>query len=127
MTLNTAMRNALVGSVPATIDAQNPLGGYLNFKDASANVLVIINLPIPSLSNTGTGIVSKAGTWSGAVLAAAGAGTATTNFLFTDHTGNNLFTGTVGLGTGDISLDNNVLINGGTLTVDTFTVNQSAS
>jgi len=129
LTFGTALRTAIITAIAKYEDRATPTwnaaasGGLLQLF-SGATVLVSINLPSPCFT-VGTGSMTKAGTWSSTVIAN---GTATTFKLITNDDGVTPdLSGTVGLGTGDISLDNNVLAIGGTVTISTFTLTQPAS
>ncbi len=89
----------------------------------SGTLLVTINLPTDWMAAASSGSKAKAGTWS----AAAGAGGTAGHFrLYNSQATKDQTTcfmqGTVGQGSGDLSLDNAVIANGQTVTISTFTL-----
>jgi hypothetical protein len=86
----------------------------------SGTVLCSMTLPSDWLANAASGAKAKSGTWSGT---ASGGGGTIGHFRIYDSGGTTChIQGTVGLGSGDLSLDNNVVADGQTITVTTFTL-----
>jgi hypothetical protein len=84
---------------------------------ASGTLLAEITLPADWLTTAAAGLKSKNGTWSGTASAAGTAG----YFRVLDNAGTTChMQGTVGQGSGDLSLDNSTLASGQTVTVNTF-------
>lgn len=84
----------------------------------SGSVLATITLPNPALAAAGSGQIAKNGTWS---VAASGAGTAGHFRIKAGGTTTKL-QGTIGQGTGDLSLDNTNIASGQVVTVTGFTL-----
>lgn len=85
----------------------------------SGTLLVEMTLPSDWMNAAATGSKTKLGVWSGT---ATGAGTAG-HFRVKDNAGTTChIQGTVGQGTGDLSLDNTSIQIGQTVTVNTFTL-----
>lgn len=88
----------------------------------SGTVLCSMTLPTDWLAAAGSGQKAKAGTWSGT---ASGGGGTIGHFRIYDSGGSTCkMQGTVGLGSGDMSLDNNVVADGQTITVTAFTLTE---
>lgn len=108
-TIGTAARLLIYsGAVPANCAAADPAG-----------LLATLVLPTDWMNAAGSGQKTLLGTWS---VAASGTGTAQSfrikdSGLTTCHC-----QGTVGLGSGDLSLDNTSIVAGQTVSVTTFTL-----
>jgi len=87
----------------------------------SGTVLCSMTLPSDWLAAAASGAKAKAGTWSGT---ASGGGGTIAHFRIYVGPGGTVckMQGSVGLGTGDLSLDNNVVADGQTITVTAFTL-----
>lgn len=89
---------------------------------ASGTLLCTITLPSDWLAAASGGAKAKSGTWSGT----AGASGTAAHFRVMDSSNTTChIQGSVGLGSGDISLDNNVLASGQTVTMSSFTINDN--
>lgn len=102
------------GSVPANCAAA-----------ASGTLLVEMSLPSDWMNAASTGSKTKLGTWSGAGLAGAGAGTNAGHFRITDTAGTTVHVqGTVTIvgGGGDMQLDNPNIAQNQVVTVSSFSV-----
>lgn len=88
----------------------------------SGNLLTTIVLPNPAFGSAANGVISKDGTWSGTVSQGGTAGW----FRMTASGVDMDLDGTAGISTDtpDLVLDNKVLIQGGTVTVTSFTFTQ---
>jgi hypothetical protein len=95
------------GAVPANCAAADPAG-----------VLATIVLPSDWMNAASAGSKTKLGTWS---VAASGTGTALSYRLKQGVTCHEQ--GTVGQGSGDLSLDNTSIVSGQTVTINTWTRN----
>ncbi len=96
------------GTVPADCAAADPSG-----------LLVEMSLPSDWMNAGATGQKTKLGTWSNS---ASGTGTAA-SFRIKDSAGTTChLQGTVGQGSGDLSLDNTSIQSGQTVTITTFTL-----
>jgi len=85
----------------------------------SGTLLCEITLPSDWMNAAATGQKTKLGTWSGTAVAGGTAG----HFRLKDNAGTNThIQGSVGQGTGDMSLDNTTITNGQTVTVNSFTL-----
>jgi hypothetical protein len=104
------------GSVPANCAAANSAG----------TMICDFNLPADWMDPASGGTKAKAGTWSGT---ATGGDVATHFRIYTNQTtkdGTTCFMqGTIGQGSGDLSLDNTTIANGQTVTINTFTINDN--
>lgn len=87
----------------------------------SGTVLCSITLPSDYFTAADNGAMVKNGAWSGTAIG--GGGTIEHFRLYVGPGGTVCkMQGTVGLGSGDLSLDNNVVADGQTITVTTFTL-----
>ena len=119
----TTLRNNRIGQIEATISTAPLLRLYSGSPPAApadaATGTLIATLTLPSdwLGAASAGGVSKAGTWTGTAGAAATAG----YYRILDSGATTTHEqGTVGLGSGDLSLDNNVIASGQTITISTW-------
>jgi hypothetical protein len=109
ITLETAARNAAADAVTALVDAGTPPGDVC-IRDASNNILCTIEFLTEAFGAATSGVCTAdcdpALTSVG--LAAAGAGTAATNFIVRNAAGTTIWSGTVTAtgGGGDMTLDN---------------------
>jgi len=88
----------------------------------SGTVLCSITLPSDYMAAAGSGSKAKAGTWSGT---ASGGGGTIAHFRIYDSGGSTCHlqgTVTITSGGGDMELDNNVVADGQTVTITTFTL-----
>lgn len=87
----------------------------------SGTVLCSMTLPSDWLNSAGSGQITKNGTWSGT---ASGGGGTIGHFRIYVGPGGTVckIQGTCGQGSGDMSLDNTVVADGQTVTVNTFTL-----
>lgn len=125
-TFNDGMRNRLADSSGTAFD-----GGVLEIYTGSApadageatgTLLASITLPADSFGAAASGVASKAGTWSATAAASGTAGWA--RFRNTGDTWR--MDVSVGMGAGELSLDDTAIVAGGTVTVNTFTITQPA-
>lgn len=127
MQFSVSVRNARLDAIETTISTTAHLKLYTGTPPAdcataaSGSLLADITLPSDYLANASSGSKAKAGTWSGT---ASGAGTAG-YFRITDSAGTTChIQGTVTAtgGGGDMTLDNAVIANGQTITVNSFSI-----
>jgi hypothetical protein len=85
----------------------------------SGSVLVTITLDSDWMAAASSGSKAKAGTWSGT---ASGTGTAEHFRIYASNGTTQKIQGTVGQGSGDLSLDNTSIASGQTVTVTAFTL-----
>lgn len=118
--LSTTVRNAVLNAVEATIGTTPVLKirtGSVPASCATADsgtVLVSITLPSDWLTDSASGVKSKNGVWIGSVLTDGTAG----HFRLYASNGTTVhLQGTVGAGSGDLSLDDTALIEGQTVTI----------
>lgn len=123
--LSSGVRNACLDAIESTISTAPILKIRTGAAPAdcatadSGSVLVSITLPSDWMAAASGGSKAKSGTWSGT---ASGTGTAG-HFRVYDSGGTTChIQGTVGLGTGDLSLDNTSIANGQSVSVSTFTL-----
>lgn len=86
----------------------------------SGTVLCDMTLPADPMAGAGSGQKAKSGTWSG--TGSGGGGTAAHFRLYKNDGTTCVMQGSVGQGSGDLSLDNNVIADGQTITISTFTL-----
>lgn len=104
----SALLKIFSGSVPANCAAADPAG-----------LLCTITLPSDWMANASSGTKAKSGSWS-AAASASGTGA---SFRVYDSPGTTChLQGTVGQGSGDLSLDNTNIASGQTVTVNTFSL-----
>ena len=124
----TTLRNAKLDAIESTVGTAPLL--YLRTGAQPANcaasdsgsLLATLTLPSDWMAAASGGAKAKAGTWSGT---ASGSGTAA-HFRVKDSAGTVCHVqGSVGLGSGDLSLDNNVIASGQTITISSFTINDN--
>ena len=129
---NAATRNAKLDAVESTNSTSCSMSIFSGAQPANCTstnptgVLWTINLPTDWMNAAATGAKTKLGTWSGAASAG---GTGISFRLYNSQAtkdGTTCFMqGSVGLGSGDLSLDNNVIGSGQTVTINTFTINDN--
>lgn len=108
-TVGTAARLKIFsGSVPVNCAAADPAG-----------LLATLVLPSDWMNAASGGQKTLLGTWS---VAASGSGTAQSFRIYDSGVTTCHCQGTVGLGSGDLSLDNTSIANGQTVTIVTFTL-----
>jgi polyisoprenoid-binding protein YceI len=127
ITLATAGRNAACAGTTAAVDA-GAGAGKLKLKSAGDVVLCIITLNDPAFAapSAGAAALDVTPALSGVGLAAAGAGTLATKFDFTDSADTVVWSGTVGVGSGEIQLDNNSIAENQTVNITGYTHTQPA-
>lgn len=131
--IDTDQQNAQLdnsGSGPvAEMANSGTLKIYTGAQPASANdaatgtLLCTITLPADAFGAAAAGAAAKAGTWSATVTTGGTAGW----FRLANTGDTQRLDGTCGLGGGDLSFDDNVLVQDGTVIVDTFSVSQPAA
>lgn len=134
--LGTTLRNNMIGQYETTLGTTPKLILRSGTQPAdcaavdSGTFLAILTLPSDWMNAASNGSITKNGTWTGTASAAGTVGhyrlkdsTATS----TDNTGTTHEQGSVGQGTGDLSLDNVVVANGQTITVTTWTRTQGGA
>lgn len=122
--LGTGVRNAMVDVIETTVGT----AGYIKIftgaapadcqSGTSGTLLVNIDLPSDWFTAASGGTGSKNGTWDGTAVAA---GTGAHYRLYNNGTSVCHEQGTVGQGSGDLSLDNVSIASGQTVTVTSWT------
>lgn len=127
ITLSTGARNAACDAVVDRVDA-GAAAGKLKLKAANDTLLCTITLNDPAFdaAANGAAALDVAPALSGTGAAAAGAGTAATKFDFTDSDDNVVFSGVVGVGSGELQMDNNSIADGQTVNITGYTHTQPA-
>lgn len=123
--MSTSARNARLDAIETTTGATAKLQIRTGAQPAdcatadSGTLLVEMTLPADYFNAAASGQMTKLGTWSGT---ATGAGTAA-HFRLKDNAGTTChMQGSVGQGSGDLSLDNTTIAVSQTVTVNTFTL-----
>lgn len=126
-TLSTSARNAACDAVVDLIDA-GAGAGKLKLKASNDTLLCTITLNDPAFGAAATGVATLDvdPALSGTGLAAAGAGTAATKFDLTDSDDNVIISGAVGVGSGEVQMDNNSIAENQTVNVTALTHTQPA-
>ncbi len=120
---STTLRNNRIGQIESTAGTTPKLRLFSGSPPAdcataaSGTLIATLDLPSDWLGAASAGSVSKAGTWTGTASAA---GTAGYYRILDSGATTTHEQGTVGLGSGDLSLDNNVISNGQTITISTW-------
>jgi hypothetical protein len=109
----TAIRNAYAGGTLEIRTGSQPASANAA---ASGTLLCTINLPNPAFSAPVNGVLTKTGTWSGTAIASGIAGWA--RFI---GTGGEHIDAAIG---SDLTIDNANVVDGGTVTVNTYTHTQ---
>lgn len=122
-TLSTPARNAACDGVVDLIDAGSA-AGKLKIRQ-STTVLATITLADPAFGSASTGVATGS-SFPRSDTSADAAGVAD-NYQLTDSDDNVVISGTVGEGSGDISLDNTDIALGQTVTINSLTHTQPAS
>lgn len=122
-TLSNPARSAACDAVVDLIDAGSG-AGLLKIKDGST-VLATITLADPAFGAASNGVATGA-SFPRSDTSADAAGDAD-NFELTDSDNNVVISGSVGQGSGDISLDNTNIATGQTVTISSLTHTQPAS
>lgn len=124
--LSVSVRNARLDQIESTIGTSAILkirSGAAPADCAAADsgtVLATLNLPSDWLAAASSGSKAKSGTWQDASADATGTAA---HFRVYDSGGSTChIQGTVGQGSGDLSLDNTSLVAGQTVTINTFTL-----
>jgi hypothetical protein len=124
--LSVAVRNARLDAFETAIGASAVLkfrtgAPPTNITDPdSGTVLCSITLPADWMAAAASGTKAKSGTWQSTGIG--GGGTIGHFRLYQSDGTTQMMQGTVGQGSGDLSLDNTVIADGQTLTVNTFSL-----
>jgi hypothetical protein len=132
LSYSVTVKNARLDQTETTIGTSPILNLYNGTAPANADTALSSNtllaqgtLPSDWMANASSGSKAKSGTWTLTGQAGASTGTAATFFRIYDSTGTNChIQGTVTAtgGGGDMTLNNNSIATGQTLTVDTFSI-----
>ena len=122
---STTYRNALLDAFETTVGTSPKLQLRTGAQPAncgtadSGTLIAELTLPSDFMDAASSGSKAKAGTWSGN----ASAGGTPAHFRIKDSGGTTChMQGSVGQGTGDLSLDNTTITNGQLITISTFTL-----
>jgi len=124
-TLSTAARNAACDATVDLVDA-GAGAGKIRIKNGGT-VIAEVTLGDPAFGNAATGVATANGLpLAGAGLAAAGTGTVAQTFDVTDSANTVIWSGAVGNGSGELSLNNTTIANAQVVTITAFTHTQPA-
>lgn len=122
--LSVALRNARINAVESTVGTSPKLQLRTGAQPAtcatadSGTLLCELTLPSDWANAASSGASTLAGTWTGTAVATATAA----HFRLKDSAGTTThMQGTVGQGSGDLSLDNSAIVSGQTVNVTTWT------
>ncbi len=118
MILNTNTRNELAAAFGALF-----AGGTLEIRTAANAVLATIALPNPAFAAPSNGSISRTGTWS---ATASASGTAARAVFISADT-NETAEVSVGTSAAELIINSTSIIQGGTVSVNTYTYTQPAS
>ncbi len=122
-TLATAARNAACDAVVDLVDVGG--GGKIRIKDAGAVVIAEVSFAATAFGAAAVGVATALGVpLTGAGIAAAGAGTVATTFDVCNAANTVIWSGAVGNGAGELSLNNTNIANGQAVNVTAFTHTQ---
>lgn len=122
-TLATASRNAAANAVTALVGSS----GKFRLKSAGGTVIAEVACAATAFGAASNGVASLASTpRTGAGVAAAGAGTVATTFDLTDGANAVVLSGAVGIGTGELQLNNTNIADAQVVTITSFTYTQPA-
>lgn len=129
---NVATRNAKLDAIESTNGASCTMRIYSGAQPAdcatanSGTLLWSLSLPSDWMADAAAGAKAKAGTWSGAASAGGTAGHFRLyNSQATMDETTCFMQGSIGQGSGDLSLDNTSIANGQAVTINTFTINDN--
>jgi hypothetical protein len=124
--LSTSVRNAMLDAIETTISTSAVLKIRTGAAPAdcatadSGTVLATLNLPSDWMAAAASGSKAKSGTWQDATADATG--TAAHFRLYASDGTTCHAQGTVGQGSGDLSLDNTSIVSGQQVTITGFTI-----
>ena len=124
--LSTAVRNARLDAIESNSGTAAVLKLRTGAQPAncaasdSGTVLCSMTLPSDYFSAASSGAMAKNGTWSGTGIG--GGGTIAHFRLYKSDGSTVVAQGTVGIGSGDLQVDNNVIADGQVVTVTSFTL-----
>lgn len=124
--LSTAVRNARLDAIETTVGTSAVLKIRTGAQPAdvaaadSGTVLATLTLPSDWLAAAGSGSKAKAGTWED--LTADATGTAAHFRIYASDGTTAHLQGSVGQGSGDLSLDNTSIVAGQSVTITAFTL-----
>jgi hypothetical protein len=104
----SAVMKIFTGAEPAACSSADPAG-----------LVATVNLPSDWMAAATSGTKAKLGTWS---VTASGSGTAACFRIYDNGVATCHIQGSVGQGSGDLSVDNTNFASGQTFTVNTFTI-----
>lgn len=125
---SVTVNNAKLDAIESTIGTAPKLRIYTGTPPAdcataaSGSLLATLTLPSDWMNNAGSASKTLLGSWTGT---ASGTGTAGYFRIWDSGVTTCHLQGTVGLGSGDLSLDNTSIATGQTITVNTFTLNSA--
>ncbi len=125
-TLSTAARDAACNAVVVLVD-QGSGAGKIRLKSAGAVVIAEVAFDDPAFGSASAGVaLALSVPLAGAGITAAGVGTVATTFDVTDSDNNVLWSGAVGNGSGELSLDNVTIADTQVISITSFSHTQPA-
>lgn len=118
ITHSTTARNALADQIDTLINGGTGAGALVIIESAGPTDLVSITLQDPAFGAAASGQITANGL---PLTGTAGASGTADQFEVRDGDGAVIFQGTVGQGSGDLSLDNTNIASGQDVTINTFT------
>ena len=119
MTLNVDSRNELAAALGALFNS-----GTLEIRTSGgASLLATISLPASAFGSPSAGAVAKSGVWS---VTASGSGVARVGRFISSDT-NKTMEVTIAESAAEMIIDDENIVSGGTVTINTFTITQPAS
>ncbi len=122
---SVAVNNGRLDAIEGTIGASPLLRLYTGSAPANCaaaptgSTILTMNLPSDAFASASAGAKSKNGTWSGTATQAGTAG----YYRILDNGGTTChIQGSVGVGSGELQLDNNVIGNGQVVTISTYQI-----
>jgi hypothetical protein len=123
-TLSTAARNAACNATVDLVDAGGGAGKF-RLKNAGGTVIAEVTCAATAFGAASNGVATLDGPIAGAGITAAGAGTDATSFDLCDSTNAVIVSGAVGVGTGELQLDNVNISDGQVVSISSFTHTQA--
>lgn len=117
-TQNTGLRNVIANAIGGAF-----ANGTLEIRTVADAVLATISLGATPFTTATTGSISKNGTWQATASASGTAAKA----VFISNGGVNTAEVTVATSGGDLTIDNDSIVSGGTVTVTAFTYTENAT
>lgn len=118
LTQNTGLRNVIANAWGGAF-----VNGTLEIRTGADAVLATISLGATPFTSASVGVISKNGTWQATASASGTAAKA----VFISNGASNTAEVTVATSGGDLTIDNDNIVSGGTVTVTAFSYTEQAS